>query len=225
MWGQDWGAMIWGTGVAVPVMGPLGWIILGALMGVTAVRVRSPLSRTKLSVALIVGIVVPLAAIAQVTLPNAFSNGTVADADQVNANFEAILGDTARYHLVLDSADPPLAIPAAITDQLCKDHDGCELLLVKVEPGSVGSPAFMAAPTVRMYIDDSGPLDSWIIPATSNPVRSGVDDNGFEEPVLFDPLNECIVSDGVSSGDSAEGFFLFFTGVSPNLECRLTIID
>ena len=36
-------------------------------------------------------LVVPLAAVAAVTLPHSFTDGTVAEADQVNANFDALV--------------------------------------------------------------------------------------------------------------------------------------
>jgi hypothetical protein len=91
MWGEDWLTMIWG-GIPLPMMGPLGWTLLvGALAGAAVVLYPRPLSKTKTSVVLLVIAIVPLVAIAQVTLPHTFSNGTVADADEVNANFDAVV--------------------------------------------------------------------------------------------------------------------------------------
>lgn len=87
MWEQDWGTMIWGGGAQVPTMGPFGWLLLGALVGAAGVLYRRPLSKAGTAVALLAIGVVPLSALA---VPHLFTNGTVADADEVNANFADI---------------------------------------------------------------------------------------------------------------------------------------
>ncbi len=87
MWGDDWGTMIWGGGAPVPTLGPLGWLLLGALMGAAVVLYRRPILKTGTALALVALVLVPLVALA-VTLPNTFVNGTVADADEVNENFQ-----------------------------------------------------------------------------------------------------------------------------------------
>ena len=91
-WGDDWGAMVWGAGAsAVPSLGWLGLAILAMGLAATAawtLRKRRPALGLSLSLVLLV---IPLAVAAgTVTVPNTFTNGTVADADEVNANFGAV---------------------------------------------------------------------------------------------------------------------------------------
>jgi hypothetical protein len=89
MWGQNWGQMIWGQLAAVPAVDFGGALLLGALLGVVAVRsLRGARPRTIATVLLGLALLVPLSARA-VTLIT-FTNGTVADANQVNANFAAL---------------------------------------------------------------------------------------------------------------------------------------
>jgi hypothetical protein len=88
MWGQSWGQMIWGQVQAVPALGFWGTILLGAVLGALGTRrLRGARPRRAAAVALAVALLVPISARA---LPFVFSNGTVADATQVNANFAAL---------------------------------------------------------------------------------------------------------------------------------------
>jgi hypothetical protein len=67
---------------------------------------------------------------AQVMLPHTFVNGTVADADAVNANFAALLAETGRHHVpAIPAGHSPIS--SAVTDQLCADEDGCEIILIR----------------------------------------------------------------------------------------------
>ena len=89
-WGdQSWGVMFWGEATSVPTLGLLGLMVLCAGVAATAawkLRKRPP----ALGLMLLL-LTIPLVAVAStVTLPNRFVNGTVADADQVNANFDAV---------------------------------------------------------------------------------------------------------------------------------------
>jgi hypothetical protein len=90
MWGSaNWGEMVWG-GVAVPTL-PLPMLLL--LMGCCffagghLLRPERRNRRSFLAAALL--IMLPLS-VAAVTLPYSFQNGTIADADEVNANFAAL---------------------------------------------------------------------------------------------------------------------------------------
>jgi len=93
-WGDaSWGEMIWGGApLGVPLL-PGGALALLALLLLASgwavlARWRPALRRAHwLLVVALVG--VPMAAWA-VTIPNTFVNGTVADADEVNANFTAL---------------------------------------------------------------------------------------------------------------------------------------
>ena len=94
-WGQEnWGAMVWGQSAPVAPVPGLGWLGLTVLaLGLAAtaawgLRKRRPALGLTLMLALIA---VPLVVVAgEVTLPNTFSNNTVADANEVNANFDAV---------------------------------------------------------------------------------------------------------------------------------------
>jgi hypothetical protein len=90
MWGSaNWGELIWG-GVAIPTL-PDGMLPLLALCyllaGAWFLRPGRRGWRSHLVAALV--LVLPLS-VAAVTLPHTFVNGTVADADEVNANFAAL---------------------------------------------------------------------------------------------------------------------------------------
>jgi len=89
MWGQNWGQMIWGQIAAVPALGFWGLIVLAAVLGVWGVRrLRGPRPRMLGMIVLALALLVPISARA---LPFTFTNGTVADANQVNANFAAVV--------------------------------------------------------------------------------------------------------------------------------------
>ena len=91
-WGdENWGTMVWGDALAVPAVGWLGLGVLGLGLAATAawtLRKRRPGLGLPL---LLVLLAVPLVVVAgTVSVPNTFVNGEVADADQVNANFDAV---------------------------------------------------------------------------------------------------------------------------------------
>ena len=91
MWEQLWGSMTWG-GIAVPTMGLIGMtLLIGGLLGAAAVLYRKNLTKVAMTCAVLAAAIGPLAGIAgQVTLPHSFTNGTTADADEVNSNFDAL---------------------------------------------------------------------------------------------------------------------------------------
>jgi hypothetical protein len=91
-WGNEvWGVMIWGDASPLPGLGFLG---LAALIAVLAATATWTLRRRRTGLALtsmLVLLAIPLAVAAgTLTLPNTFLNGTIADANQVNANFDAV---------------------------------------------------------------------------------------------------------------------------------------
>lgn len=99
MWGQRWGQMIWGAGAAVP-SGGLGWTVVLAVglvvIGLRFVK-RGGRSRAAGVAVLALAFVLPVSvALAQV--PFAFTNGQVADAVQVNADF-AYLNNSAKTYV------------------------------------------------------------------------------------------------------------------------------
>jgi hypothetical protein len=102
MWGTNWGLMIWGGLTAVPAIGFWGAVMLAALLGVMGVRRLRGRSRVIGAGTLLLVLLLPISARA---VPFTFTNGTVADATQVNANFAAVaaqagIGPTASSTLV-----------------------------------------------------------------------------------------------------------------------------
>jgi hypothetical protein len=84
--------MIWGGSLPLPLLSPLGFLVLAVLVivsGVVVQRRHSPQwTMWTLGAAIVV---IPLAAYAgTIATPNTFTNGTVADAGEVNANFSAV---------------------------------------------------------------------------------------------------------------------------------------
>ena len=91
-WGdENWGTMLWGLPLDVPNLPGFGLIALAIGLSATAawtLRKRRPgLGLTLLLVLVAVPLVV---AAGTLTVPNTFTNGTVADADEVNANFGSV---------------------------------------------------------------------------------------------------------------------------------------
>ena len=91
-----WGEMVWGLPVSVPSVPAVGLFVLAlALFATAAWRLRA---RKALHSALAILVVPMLAGVlsppahAQVSVPHEFTNGDIADADQINANFDALEG-------------------------------------------------------------------------------------------------------------------------------------
>lgn len=89
MWGQKWGQLVWGRIAAAPALPAWGILLLGAALFLLTLRLLRARSRTIGLAALVLAFAVPLTAHA-ISLPFTFTNGTVADATQINANFAAL---------------------------------------------------------------------------------------------------------------------------------------
>lgn len=92
MWGDEWGAMAWGTvgaagAVEVP-FGPYATMVLGILVAFFAIRSRTSVSARMVPLLFIA--LVPMVAISESNVPYKFRNGERADADQINRNFEML---------------------------------------------------------------------------------------------------------------------------------------
>ncbi|MEM7543266.1 MAG: hypothetical protein AAF384_17025 [Pseudomonadota bacterium] len=89
MWGENWGAMIWGSGITIETvpLGPWALLLLGVVIGACGVLANR---HRKARVPLFFALLVPVMGAVAFTVPNTFTNGTTADAAQVNANFAAI---------------------------------------------------------------------------------------------------------------------------------------
>jgi hypothetical protein len=91
-WGENWGTMLWGVGsVAVPTLPGAGLIVLALAFSASAAwtlrKRRGIVGLPVLLVLLAVPLVVAAGTVANL---NTFVNGTPADADDVNANFDAV---------------------------------------------------------------------------------------------------------------------------------------
>ena len=91
-WGEDWGTMIWGQILAVPAIGKLGLLVLVLGFAGLAARVtkRSRFAASLLVIGLVPSMYSPIAEAQTVSVPNTFADGSVADADAMNANFVAV---------------------------------------------------------------------------------------------------------------------------------------
>jgi hypothetical protein len=123
MWGDKWGQFFWAGGaLSVPAVGFWGAMLLGAALAVVGLRlVRNGRRRTLGVIAVAIAILAPITARA-VTLIT-FTNGTVADANQVNANFAAlnpVIGFNEMISLpaiggTFDLLSPTFVTPRAMT--------------------------------------------------------------------------------------------------------------
>ena len=148
MWGENWGTMVWGNlfATSVPIS---SWalIILGAALGILAFKVNN--SNTARALSVITIVLLPIVAVVATNLPYQFSNGTVADADEVNANFQTlqdqISSNIARYETkALANGVTPVstaAIDHAAFLALCGDDNGCEIRICSIHPTSLALSA------------------------------------------------------------------------------------
>ena len=97
--------MVWGT-TAVPSLGPVGLaFLIGLLIGAAFILQRRRLTQADGTCSVIAVAVIQVVAFAiQVSLPHSFPNGTVADATEVNANFEALrVANNKPIQIIVDS--------------------------------------------------------------------------------------------------------------------------
>ena len=104
-WGEDWGTLTWGAAIAaVPSMGKLAVLVLVLALGGLAARFiqRGRAVASLLVIGLTLPMLAPVANAQTVSVPNTLSNGSLAEADAMNANFEAV---RTGVNLALTSAD------------------------------------------------------------------------------------------------------------------------
>lgn len=224
MWFQDWGTMIWGGTFVptVPTMGPIGWaFLIGAMLGAACVAWRSQFLKAKGALALVAIVAVPLTALAALNLPHTFVNGTVADADQVNGNFDAIRTDFAKFQMSVSAAtQATFPISAAAISQLCEDLDGCGVIIAVYGPNGP-STAPLVGEVVRLHFNTAS--GGW---TTSSDQQGGTDNDGLAEKVSGGVLG-CEVSDGNHTfQDSTPGFNIVVDfGFDAAAICHLTLND
>ena len=97
VWGQDWGTMEWGAAAPpVPTLPTWGLALLTILLLGAAMRFlkRGTLKCSATGVVMLL-VLFSLTAMAAFNVTHTFSNGTIADADEVNANFTDIAAELA----------------------------------------------------------------------------------------------------------------------------------
>jgi len=229
MWGDNWGTMIWGGISSVPSLGPSGMIgLIGALLATAWLAQRLRRSALATTIMLLATIAIPLAAVAATSLPNLFTNGTVADADEVNENFNTIAGDFSRYHLTVNgsSAGTSVPVPMAVITQLCEDDDGCEIRLFSQDRNSPGDFPFATGP----YLFHSAANARWSVTVGTTLIVQATDGDGTLAHVA-QTGTDCFFTDAeytsFTSSDLVAGFNLLMWngGVYANRMCHLTITD
>ena len=92
-WGENWGEMTWGvTSIPVPMLNGWGLLLLSVALLAVASLTISKRRRARMTLVMLVALALPLAAYAAtISLPNTFVNGTPANANEVNANFDTLV--------------------------------------------------------------------------------------------------------------------------------------
>ena len=112
-WGQQWGSMVWGqSSTNIPMMGGFGQLIFFGLLLVIGAFVTKRWGLIKTLPAIAVLSLMPLMVDADEIQLNTFQNGQVADADEVNENFNN-----------LKSAVDSINLNNVMTRQITVDHN------------------------------------------------------------------------------------------------------
>ena len=116
MWLQNWGEFFWeGLTVPVPSIGFFGISILVAAIMVIGVGLQRGQAKWARWMLCAVVVVIPLAAYAgAVVMPNTFANGTVADANEVNANFDTLVVESNSQDGRINSLE--MLLPGGVTN-------------------------------------------------------------------------------------------------------------
>ena len=101
-WGQQWGSMVWGQSSAnAPMMGGFGQLIFFGLLLVIGVFVTKRWGLIKTLPAIALLSLMPLMVDADEIELNTFQNGQVADADDVNENFNNLKQEVQELNEVI----------------------------------------------------------------------------------------------------------------------------
>jgi hypothetical protein len=234
--------MIWGGSAAVPIA-PVGMLLaLSAsfLAGGWLLQPGRRVRRGRLVAALLVALPISMTAF---TLPHTFANGTIADANQVNANFDALalhadeigtglyqLGNTApvpyaidheRYVVETTAAGVGVVVPIdhGVMAQLCRDLDGCEVTLGRLDafPSGAGQFAFR-----HFHLQLSENSSRW----RTETDFEGDDGAGGEQAYA---VLDCWLTDGdagtLGGPDAGPGFGLVNIQGTITERCRLVLED
>ena len=132
-WGENWGTLTWGAAIAaVPTMGKLGVLVLALGLGGLAARfIQRGRATTDL---LVIGLVLPMGspvATAQtVSVPNTLTNGSVAEADLLNANFTEL-----EFGVNAALTTGSVAVPNTFTNGTTANADEVNANFTELETG------------------------------------------------------------------------------------------
>ena len=102
-WGQQWGSMVWGqSSTNVPMMGGLSQFVFFGLLLVIGVFVTKRWGLIKTLPAIALLSLMPLMVDADEIELNSFQNGNVADANQVNENFNNLKDAIDNIKTIMD---------------------------------------------------------------------------------------------------------------------------
>ncbi len=194
-------------------------------------------SHRRLRIALDVGLLLVVVAgwvvASPVTVPNTFSNGTVADADQVNANFTALTTAINNLSAGVTSLQPALIVPvqangadaAANGNALIAamagitDAAGTKPYMVTVGPGvyNLGSQSL----TMKAHVDlrgsgtnmtriQSTSAEGTIIGAANSTLRVMMVENSGGLGVYFNAVTQSVADTGI--GKTMQGLIVAVTG-------------
>lgn len=134
-WGENWGEMTWSSVAMVPALDGFGvWILLFFLMAAAAWRIRR--QSMYASMVLVLLPIVPLLMAPHYTTWNGFTNGAVADADQVNYNFIQAAAALDDFEVRVSALESQNAVPQAAT-QMFLTTDACPAGYTAVENGYI----------------------------------------------------------------------------------------
>lgn len=116
MWGQNWGELTWGamTAAQVPI-GPWALLILGFILGISAIKARDSAVARVIPLGVIV--LIPFMANSAGNLI-VFQNGTKADAEEINQNFSSLATDIGLNSSGISSLDSSLATNTQLVNSL-----------------------------------------------------------------------------------------------------------
>jgi len=234
-WGDDpWGVMLWGESASVPALPSFGLIALSTGLSATAAWLLRKRRRALGLPMLLVLLSVPLlVAAGTLDVPNTFVNGQIADADQVNANFDAVAtsvndNDSRITSAAADAATAQSAANAAIASaagaqstadanasQIAAHDTNISTLAIAVS-GNVSAIASndtdIAANTEAITANDTD--------ITTNTAAIAAHDDG-----VFEISQTCASSTGCFTGD-APGFpVTLIASGSYRLTSNLTVPD
>ncbi len=231
MWGSEsWGEMVWG-GVTVPMMSPLGLGLLAMcfIAGGVLLGNKRRTRRTSMMIAAALA-VAPFVAHGAFDLPFVFANGTVADANQVNANLDSIQEDFRRLVVVTNVAEAGNAVEVAAADLslLCGDGDGCSLqVMAQYDLGPNQSQTYFGD-RLKLAYDSRSATPSYSI--YDNGIFDYDANNGQRPLTSVGGQGSCSLNDfetvgGAPQLDDEAGFWLVVNSGVPSYTCTLVIDD